>query len=74
MVSTLDFESSDPSSNLGRTFDFFFQSEIHRQIRRFDTWRRRQTRVDETDSLRTHRGVVKSRCRVASLNVLNIFF
>jgi hypothetical protein len=23
MVSTLDFESSDPSSNLGRTFDIF---------------------------------------------------
>ena len=24
MVSTLDFESSDPSSNLGGTFNFFY--------------------------------------------------
>ena len=26
MVSTLDSESSDPSSNLGRTYRFFFRS------------------------------------------------
>ena len=29
MVSTLDFESSDPSSNLGRTFLFAFFARIH---------------------------------------------
>ena len=32
MVSTLDFESSDPSSNLGRTLHLFFLIKVKRSL------------------------------------------
>ncbi len=67
MVSTLDFESSDPSSSLGGTSDYFFSSLTDQKgnEKKLD-WPRRDSNTQpsdlESDALPLRHGVIQRLC------------